>query len=371
MQYRKLGKTGIDVSILGFGAMRLPSDENEAIMTIRRSFELGVNYIDTAYSYTGSEEIAGKAIKGWRNRIHVATKLPLWLVESREDYRRFLELQLKRLDMDHVDFYYFHGLDDERWDKKVVRFDLLEEARKAKEEGLILHSSFSFHGHPDVMKKLVDTGEFETVLCQYNIIDRSNEDAISYADSRGMGVIAMGPLAGGWLAGPAGGSEAGAGAGIGAASLADDPVPMAETALKFVLRNTSIHCAISGMGSVDMVEKNAAVASQVDPSSNADMEKIEAILLKLKRLSELYCTGCDYCMPCPSGIKISTVFKIFNYYRLFGAIDLARREYGYFGRDERFGPSPADCTECGACETKCPQKIAIREQLKMVVKELS
>ena len=365
MNYRVLGNTGVKVSLLGFGAMRLPNDETngvkktreaDSIKAIHRAFDLGVNYIDTALVYGDSELVVAKALKGYRQNVYVATKAPTWDFESQKDYRKFLEQQLKRLDVDYIDFYFFHGLDETRWNERILRHNILDEVQKAKDAGLIRHASFSFHDKPDVMKRFVDTGMFASVLCQYNIIDRSNEDAIAYANSKGVGVIAMGPLAGGWLAGS-----------YEDKSAADS---MIENSLKFIFSNTNVQCAISGMSTVEMVEQNARIAAEFDPSNPADQDKIQAILGKLRRLNELYCTGCNYCMPCPAGIRIPSVFKLLNYYRL-GATELAKAQFKNFGTDSHYGASPADCTECGQCEEKCPQKVKVREQLKTVVSELS
>jgi len=366
MQYRDFGNTGVKISALGFGAMRLPEyekdgkwfvDEDKALKIMHRAFDLGVNYVDTAYFYNhgNSEIVVGKALKNYRDKVYLSTKLPTHMVKKREDYRRLLEEQLKKLDTDYIDFYHFHGLNKSRWEEIVLRHNLVEEAEKAKAEGLIRHISFSFHDKPEVMMELADTGVFESVLCQYNLLDRTNEKAISYVRKKGLGVVVMGPVAGGRLAAP---SE------VFEKVLGKKAASTPEVALRFVLGNPDVCCALSGMTSVEMVEENAKVASIEEPLSAEDWDRINKMLEETRKLADLYCTGCGYCMPCPSGIDIPAVFKTFNYHRVFGLTQTAREEFKRFGRDESGPKSPAACTECGACEKKCPQNIKIREQLK-------
>lgn len=372
MQYRKFGNTGVSISSLGFGAMRLPEfekdgkwhvDEDKSIRMIHRAFDLGVNYIDTAYGYChgNSEYVVGKALNGYRDKVNLSTKMPTWLVKETGDYRRLLEEQLRKLGVEYIDFYHFHGLGKQRWEDTVLKFNLLKEAQKAKDEGLIKHISFSFHDKPEVLKELIDAGIFETVLCQYNLLDRSNEEAIAYAREKGVGTVIMGPVAGGRLAAP---SE------IITRSVKGEVKSTPEVALRFVLGNPNVSCALSGMNSMEMVEENAKVASIEEPLTKEEWDKINAMLAETKKLADLYCTGCNYCTPCPQGIRIPEVFSMMIRHKVFALTESAKREFKRLGIDEWLGKSPVDCIECGVCETKCPQNIKIREQLKQVIQEL-
>ena len=362
MQYRDFGKTGVKISALGFGAMRLPMvgegddrhvEKDESISIIRRAFELGVNYIDTAYGYCNQESqvVVGEALKGRRDKVHLSTKLPTWMVEKTSDYRRLLEGQLAKLDTDRIDFYHFHGLNAERFRSIVLEHRLIEEAVKAKEEGLIGHISFSFHDKPEVMREIIDTGAFESVLCQYNLLDRSNEAVIAYAVSKGLGVVGMGPVGGGRLGVP---SE------IMTGLLGGKVNTTVEIALRFVLSNPTVHCALSGMGTLAMVEENADIASNSSPLTAEETAQVTRALEESARLADLYCTGCDYCLPCPNGVKISANFRMMNYHRVYGLTDYARKQYTGMKLEER----AESCIECGECEPKCPQNIEIRRQLK-------
>lgn len=367
MQYRDYGNTGIKLSALGFGAMRLPEvnlngkvevDEEKSIQMIRRAFELGVNYIDSAYFYHDgySEVLVGKAIKGLRDRIYLSTKSPGHLVKKPGDYRRILEEQLTRLQVDYLDFYYFHGIGYQTFRETDARSGWMKEAEQAKAEGLIKHITFSFHAPPEELIQLVNLGIFSGVLCQYNFLDRSNEEAIAYALSKGLGVAIMGPVGGGRIAG------------LPEKIRQELNLPVesnVELALRFVLANPNVTCALSGMGSLQMVEENARYAGNAEPLKPEEVEAINTLMQKYRKLADLYCTGCKYCLPCPKGIDIPSIFSFYNYYNVYGLKDYARDNYAGFGKFPWLPEITADaCTECGACEKKCPQKIKIREQLK-------
>ena len=367
MKYRMFGQTGIELSVLGFGAMRLPfENEEESIQVIHRGFELGINYIDTAPYYGGglSEPIVGKALKGWRDRVYLSTKNPIEDA-SGSNFRRRLESSLKKLDLDNIDFYHMWGINWETFTDRISKpGGPLEAARKAKTEGLIHHISFSFHGKPDELIKLINTGEFESVLCQYNLLDRSNEEGIRLAYEKGLGVIIMGPIGGGRL-------------GI-TTPLIQNLIPggiksSPEIALRFVLSNPGVNMALSGMGSVWMVEENVEVAAKDYGLSELEKTQILAAMNQHKKLADLYCTGCGYCMPCPNNVNIPENFTYMNYHKVYGISEYAREQYKILGTSKQHwvqGKKAVDCIECGQCESKCPQQIPIMKQLKEVHREL-
>ena len=376
MQYRQFGNTGKMISALGFGCMRLPEyeedgkwriDEGKAIPMLLRAYEAGVNYFDTAFGYCNenSQYTLGRAIKHMRrDQIMVATKLPLGRVEKTGDFRKTLEIQLERLDTPYIDFYHFHGIDKNDMNEKIKPLGLLGEARKALDEGLIRHMSFSFHGDPKDMQYLIEQGEiFSSVLLQYNLLDRSNEEAIAYLAQKGLGVVAMGPVAGGRLSAPSTKLSRGI-------VKEKEPVATYELALRFVLGNPNVSCALSGMTSMDTVEKNLETA-QAEPMGEKDFAGADAAMEDMKKLSDLYCTGCDYCMPCPRGIKIPRVFEAYTYHNVYGLSGHAKRMYGEIGEKENAGRPVGECAGCGACESKCPQGIRIIEKLKEADKALA
>ncbi len=372
MRYRKFGRTGVEVSALGFGAMRLPMtrdgrhvDEEKAIPVIRRALELGVNYVDTAplYCQDESESVVGKAIKGWRDRIYVSTKNRV-TDASGANWRRKLEESLRRLDVEYVDFYHLWGIRWATYENYInVPGGPLEEARKAKEEGLIRHLSFSFHDTPDKLFKLIDSGNFETMLVQYNLLDRANEEAITFAHHKGLGVAIMGPVAGGRLGVPSEEIRR-----LMPAGVKNTP----ELALRFVFSHPGVDVVLSGMGTIQMVEENVVTASREEPLTVEERQRIREALDRFKGLADLYCTGCGYCMPCPHDVNIPANLEYMNYYRIYGLKKSARELYALLGTPGHYTPGlPAsECQECSECEDKCPQNIPIMAQLKEVADTL-
>ncbi|MDR1565419.1 MAG: aldo/keto reductase [Oscillospiraceae bacterium] len=369
MQYRKFGKTGLDVSVLGFGCMRLPQiesegkliyDEDESIRMIHRGIELGINYFDTAPYYCEhiSENIVGKALKGKRESVYLSTKNPIDNA-SGDDFEKRLEASLKKLDTDYIDFYHFWGITLEQWESKIdVPDGPLARALKLKERGVLKYLSFSFHDKPENMLEIIKRGQehIASLLCQYNLLDRSNEAGIKFANEQGLGVVIMGPVGGGRLGIP---SKA-------VADLLPGKVQSSpELALRFVLNNPAVSIALSGMSSMEQLEQNCSIASNSAPLSDSEMAQISSALEQNKKLMDLYCTGCNYCMPCPAGINIPEVFRFMNYHRVYGITDYARGEYQSIGKVPwlEFKDASA-CVDCGACEDKCPQKLEIRKQLK-------
>ena len=366
MQYRTYGKTGDKVSVLGFGAMRLPMVEDHvdmdlSVSIIGRALDLGVNYVDSAVGYCNAEsQIAvGKAIKGRRDNLFVSTKNH-YRGESADEWQQNLDDSLERIDVNYIDFYHSHGLRWEVYQLQSGPGKPMERFRKAKEEGLIRHRCFSCHDTPENMMKLIDTGEFDGMLVQYNLLDRRNEEAIAYAHEKGMGVAIMGPVGGGRLVAPSEQIR-------GMVSSGARSTP--EVALRFVLSNPNVTLTLSGMNSLAMVDENAATAGREEPLSAEERQSVLDKLEETKRLSELYCTGCDYCMPCPNDVNIPENFRLMNYYRMFGLKDYATSQYRGLGKKKKRDGTvveawAAACLECGECEPKCPQNIPIIEQLK-------
>ena len=359
MQYREFGKTGVKVSALGFGAMRLPKEDDEAVRVMQRAFELGVNYLDTALGYGESERKCGIALKGWRDKVYLSTKNPLE-DNTVEGWWSRLNKSLEQLDTDHIDFYQVvHSLGWQAYTDFLVSGGGMEAVRKAQDQGLIKYCCFSCHDSPENMIKLIDTGEFDGFTLQYNLLDRANEAAIAHAHEKGMGVVVMGPVGGGRLGAPSEQIKK---------MLPTEVKSSAEVALRFVLSNPSVSTAISGMGSIEMVEENVATASREEPLSVEEKQAVEDSLVENKRLAELYCTGCKYCMPCPNDVNIAENFGLMNVHKLYGLTDHARGIYNRLSNPEKpkRGKKAEECIECGECEPKCPQKIKIIEQLREV-----
>ena len=370
MQYRKFGNTGVNISALGFGCMRLPEiqqedgswivDQEKVDAMMRLAYEKGVNYFDTApyYCHKNSEEAIGKALKPFRDKIYVSTKCPLDVVKKTEDLEAMLDKSLAKLDMDYVDFYHFWGIDRKEFDEIIMPLNLLEEAQRLKSIGKIRHISFSFHDTPDALKHIIDNGpQLESVLLQYNLLDRTNEEMMHYAAEKGLGVVVMGPVGGGRLAAP---TEL-------AQKLGTGNFNTYELALRFVLGHPAVCCALSGMGDLDMVEKNTAVGALEVPMTEEQWRQAGESMENLKKFSELYCTGCAYCQPCPKGIEIPKIFQAYTYYNVYGLKDTAKNAWNrYVNNEQKPGVTSDACVGCGFCESKCPQKLQIRDLLKKV-----
>jgi hypothetical protein len=366
MQYTPLGQTEYRVSRLGFGSMRLPMvniggkeyvDVDKAVPVLHRAFELGVNYVDTGMLYCNeeSELVVGHAIEQWpqRDELVVTAKFTKQRAKNPGDLRRGLEHQLWKQRQEYFDFYLFHGIGWDNWHEIDRATNWIEDMHRAKEEGLVRHIGLSFHDKPENMKRLVDEGIFELITCQYNYLDRRNEEAIQYAHDKGVAVVVMGPVGGGRLS-------------VVPKGVDEDELSSAraaELAIRFVLAHPGVDVALSGMGSVQMVEENA-VAVDKGPLSEEDVAAINDMMARNRELADLYCTGCEYCMPCPNDVNIPRAFELLNYYRVYGLEEYAVSQYQ---RLVSRGQQASLCIECGTCLERCPQDIDIPAQLQEVV----
>lgn len=376
MLFRKFGKMNVEVSALGFGAMRLPIldgkfdniDEKATEAMLKYAVEHGVNYVDTAYVYHGgmSEKVLGKILrKGYRNKLMLATKLPTWLVNERKDMDRYLDEQLERLQTDHIDFYLIHGLGKDRWEhmKSLGVTDFIDSAKK---DGRIIHAGFSYHDEPGNFKDIVDAYSWDFCQIQLNFMDtdyQAGEEGLRYAAKKGLGVVIMEPLKGGQLTTvvPPVVQET-----WGKAKTKRTP---AEWGLKFVWDYPEVSVVLSGMSTLEQVKENVRLADDAHPGSLTKKEKglIDEVKKAYESRIAVGCTDCKYCMPCPSGVNIPENFRMLNNARMFGSADSVKMAYKMFmPENER----ASNCAQCGECEEKCPQHLPIREKLEEVDKTL-
>jgi hypothetical protein len=363
MQYTTLGKTGLEVSRLGFGCMRLPMtekdevDREKAIPMLHRAYDLGVNLYDTAVFYCqgDSQCVVGEAFEGRREEVVLSTKNHHYDKNDPDGWWEHLENSLERLRTDYIDIYNHHGLNFDKYQNSVEgEGAIYEQMQKAKGQGLIRHICFSFHGPNEQLMKLVDTGRYDTVILQYNLLDRHLEEGIAHAAESGMGVLVMGPVGGGRLGYPS----------DKAASLVGEVKSTPDLALRFVLSNPNVSLALSGMSTMQMVEENAETVSDAGELSDEDFRQINEAIEERKKLSGLYCTGCNYCMPCPAGVDIPANFEILNLERVFGLTEHAREKYS------NLQGKAALCRLCGKCLEPCPQEIDIPARLSEAVEVL-
>ena len=372
MKYRRFGKLDWQVSALGFGCMRLPTqgednsniDEPEATRMLHYAIDHGVNYLDTAYPYHGgnSELFVGRVLKGgYREKVKLATKLPCWKVEVAEDFDKFLNEQLSKLQTEHIDFYLLHALNEENW-RKVRDPGVLDWAEKAIADGRIGHLGFSFHDKYEVFQEIVDAYDGWTFCqIQHNYMDiekQAGTRGLKYAASKGLAVVVMEPILGGRLVNPPGPIQ----------HLWDTAAKKrapADWALQWLWNQPEVSVVLSGMSTMQHVEENVASAnaSRVGALTEEELALVAQVSEEYRELCPIPCTKCGYCMPCPNGVNIPRNFEIYNEGVMYDKPDHVRQAYNqWFPEPER-----ADkCIQCRECEEKCPQDIPISEWMPRV-----
>ncbi len=378
MLYRKFGKTNEDVSILGFGCMRLPVidgsytkiDDEKAIKMLRYAVDNGVNYIDTAYPYHGSgfdkggesEPFLARALKdGYRERVKIATKLPSWLIHRREDMDKLLDEQLKRLETNEIDFYLVHALNKNTWEKlkEIGIDDFLNEAIK---DGRIKHAGFSFHDNIDTFIEIVDSYDWSFCQIQYNYLDenfQAGKKGLEYAAHKGLGVSIMEPLRGGSLAHKLPEEV------LNAWKVAPIKRTPAQWGFRWVMNHPEVSVVLSGMTTMEQVEDNINTANKGAANSltGEEIALVDFAKKTLKERMKINCTGCRYCMPCPVGVDIPGNFSYYNVGYLMDTLQYTKMQYNMNVVKEA---KASNCVQCGKCESHCPQSIEIREKLKNV-----
>lgn len=373
LQRRKFGKHDFDVSLLGFGCMRFPTvkdpnsrvgeiDEAKAVEMLRYAIDNGVDYIDTAYTYHGekSEVLVGIALQdGYRERVKVATKLPMWKLQSREDCDEILQEQLNRLQTDQIDMYLLHALSRDSWEK-AKKYNVLEFLDQAKADGRIKYAGFSFHDDLSVFKEIVDSYDWDFCQIQLNYMDENYQagvEGLRYAAERDIAVVIMEPLRGGKLA----------------KDMPEEIQAMwdeaeikrtaADWAFRWVCNFAEVKVVLSGMGTMDEVKANIATMSDAYPNSLTEDE-----LAIIKRAQQFFldrtkvkCTDCRYCLPCPEGVEIPRVFSIWNNAVIYNRPGEGKWEYGGLVKNDK---DASKCVGCGQCESVCPQNLLIIDLLK-------
>ena len=379
MLYRKFPRCNHDLSILGFGCMRLPPaageqaggkvDEQKATALIRAAIDGGVNYLDTAYPYHNgeSEVVVGKALEGgYREKVFLATKLPSWLVATREDMDKYLDEQLAKLGTDHIDFYLLHGLGAETW-ANLSRLGVLEFLDSARADGRIRHPAFSFHDAFPVFQEIVDAYEWTFAQVQYNYMDeqfQAGTRGLKYAAEHGLGIVVMEPLRGGLLSGD-----------VPAIRDLVHNAPVRRTpsewGLRWVWNHPEVTVVLSGMNTMEQVRENLTCAEKGQPGSLSleELAVVEKMRDTFASRVKIPCTACRYCMPCEHGVDIPSCFMYYNQAYTYDAKEKAAGVYLWALNGSFSGGVPgfaSCCVQCGECEEKCPQHFPIREYLQDV-----
>lgn len=378
MNYRSFGNTGLQVSALGFGCMRLPViekdhtriDEAHAMEMIHLAVDRGINYFDTAYPYHSdsfarpgsSEPFLARALKnGYREKVYLATKLPCWLVETREDMDRLLNEQLQRLGTETLDFYLLHSLNQTTWDK-MLRLGVLEFLGSALRKGKIRYAGFSYHDELPLFKKIVDAYSWTFCQIMYNYYDehfQAGRKGLVHAAEKGLAVVAMEPLRGGSLI---------SGLPEESRRILKEAAPgrsEVEWALAWLWEQAEVTVVLSGMSHLEHVKENLALAdaSALSVWTDKDALAIEEAKGIVKKLQRVDCTACGYCLPCPEGVNIPRNFSLCNDHHMLHDPAAKNRYFGLLSEAER----ASSCVQCGVCEDQCPQHIPIRAELEHVV----
>lgn len=371
MEYRNFSKFEKPVSLFGIGCMRLPTvkkgnetviDEAEAIKMIRYGIDHGVNYIDTAYMYHGgqSEVVVGKALAdGYREKVFLATKSPVWMVKEYDDFERLLNEQLQKLNTDYIDFYLLHALNKERWDfiKSINVFDFMEKARAS---GKIKYICFSFHDNYDAFIDIIDSYDWDMCQIQLNIMDMHEQATVKglkHAGSKGIPVVIMEPLKGGKLA-------------ISATpeieaiwSKADVKRTPIEWAFRWLYNFPEIAVILSGVSNMEQLKDNIRIFSDAKANcmTEKELELVEEVRKFYLSRTKVPCTSCEYCLPCPQNVSIPHIFNLVNTSAMYNDMVESRNNYSSLIEKQK---DATQCIECGQCESACPQKISIIEKLK-------
>ena len=354
------------VSRLGLGCMRFPAEEKEAIEMVRYAIDNGINYVDTAYMYPNSEEITGMALKdGYRDRTYLITKSPLWFINKNEDFEKYLDEELIKLGTDHIDVYLLHNLYPGNWER-VLKYDGLTFLDKMIQKGKILHKGFSIHNTTEAFREIADSYNWDMAQIQLNILDEHQQvgvEGLKYGAEKGLAMVVMEPLRGGSLVNniPREAQEL-----IEAYS---EKRSIAEWCFRWLYNMPEVSVILSGTSTLAQLKDNLRIFESAKPDvmSAEDQKLIEAIRNAFESKKSIGCTGCRYCMPCPQGVAIPDIFKLYNNYQLTKPNPIDKQIYQFINMD-----SKADkCVECGVCMQHCPQELNIPELLKQAHAELS
>ena len=369
MQYRYFTKDKLKVSVLGFGCMRFPIinedsgsiDENKATEMLHYAIDNGVNYIDTAYPYHGgtSEAFVGRALSnGYREKVYLATKLPVWLCETYEDFEKYLDEQLERLNVDYIDFYLLHSLNEKSWNN-IVELKIFDFIEDAKRKGKIKYIGFSFHDELPVFKTIIDSYNWDFCQIQLNYMDTNYQaglEGFNYAIDKDISVVVMEPIKGGKLA--AASDEI-----MNIWNRSEIKRSPARWALDWLYNFPDVSVVLSGMSTMDHVIENVETAASAKANSltEDELSLVDEITGVYRNNIKVGCTSCEYCLPCPEGVAIPSIFDMYNNVYVYGTEQDSKNRYQAL---IKAGKDSSKCVECGICEGLCPQHLEIIQDLK-------
>lgn len=359
MRYRPFGKTGLMVSALSFGCMRLSDDMDLNETLISKAIDCGINYFETTRGYCSGhcQQRTAPGLKGKSKGVIVSGKAPIDPDTTAYEFRKEMDLQLEILGISHFKFFQVGWFGWDRISHLLKRGGVLDALRKAKDEGLVQRIGFTGHDKPENFTKCLETGLFDSITVPYNLINRSYEPTMARAGELGIGVVAMCPIAGGVLASE--NSKIQQELGI--------DMPTTRMALRFVLSNPNVSTACSGMNTLEMLDENVITVKEFDPEKDVDFEKMcEGLDRMRKSLGDNFCTSCGYCLPCPQEINIPFMMGLSADWQAFGLEDGVQKALRHIEPGEKEPPQwrdPSVCTKCGQCEDICPNKLQISETM--------
>ena len=363
MFYRKSQKLNVETSLLGFGCMRFPTlsdgsiDEEQTLKMFDIAINNGINYIDTAHPYHNglSEPFVGKALKKYdRSKLYLATKLPVWVVESRDHALEIFEGQLKKLQTEYIDFYLLHSLDDSKW-QKCLDLGLVDMCIELQKQGKIKYLGFSFHDSYEVFEKIINYRDWDFCQIQFNYMDTDEQaglKGLKLCEEKGIPNIIMEPLKGGSLTKYSPDVEK-------VFKDYDKDASIASWGLRFVGSYDNVLVLLSGMSNIAQMEDNIKTFNNFKKLNNEEQKVIDAAIQKIRDRVKNGCTGCRYCMPCPKQVNIPKMFRMWNLASMYDNFNVVNWSFNNT-KPEEFSTS---CIQCGICETKCPQNISIRKDL--------
>lgn len=385
MEYRKIERNGDELSLLGFGIMRLNNKDNSESNVkstkdlIKYAVDNGINYLDTAYLYGNgsgsSEKVLGQVLEelNYRSKVFISTKMNRMIINSKEDMDRMFEEELKNLRTDYIDYYFIHNVISYQDILNLKEKGLFTFIEERKEKGQIINMGFSYHGSYNEFVKIIDEYEWDMTLLQYNYLDtnmQAGSEGIQLAHEKGMGVIIMEPLKGGLLAGKMPKE---------AQNILDNSSTdkgNIELALQWVYNNPNVTCVLSGMTDIDMLKENIEFTDRFsqNPLTDEEIDEIADIRDVIKKSMKINCTSCEYCLPCPKGVSIPDTFTYYNDKHLFPEnrkFMMHNTTILYYANILGIISDAKDvslCVDCGLCSSKCPQQLEIPKLLRQADK---
>ena len=331
MNYKELGKTGLQISEMGIGGIPIQrADVNAAKVLLGAAADMSVNFLDSARAYSVSEAYLGEALEGIRERFIIATKSG---AKTKEDMQRDVDISLKNFRTDHIELYQFHNPNPAGLQQIMAPGGALEALLEAMKAGKIGHIGVTLHSK-ELFQQVLEYDWVESVMFPYNIVETQAEELIAACDEKDIGFICMKPMAGGAL---------------------DD----ADVAMRFLAQNEHISVVIPGMAAIEELRQNVAAYADKSPLTDAEQAKIHQLR---NELGNNFCRRCNYCAPCTAGISIYSVFLFEGYLTRYNLVDWAN------GRYNAMEKTASDCIGCGICETRCPYGLPIRDMMQKAVK---